>query len=129
MTRFRTRQALACLQLALLVALGGTAPASAAVATPVPISTTPFAIRVNYAAYGTAAGRLDALLPTHTVATVMDDANYDRRGLCNTDSLPKLVGPLTGFCFNEADATDCHTFPQGLTTTRDATGGEYDGRS
>ncbi|MEV6967905.1 hypothetical protein AB0M47_22625 [Hamadaea sp. NPDC051192] len=112
---------------AVVLAFDGTV-VSAAVATPSPISTTPFAIKVNYAAYGAAASRLDALLPNVTVPTVMDDANYDRRGLCNTGSLADLVGPLTGFCFNAADTSDCHTFPQGLTTTRDATGGDYNGR-
>ncbi|MBB5874485.1 hypothetical protein F4553_007919 [Allocatelliglobosispora scoriae] len=102
-------------------------PASAAVATPKVVSTAPFAIKVNYGAYAAAAAALDALLPSKTVGNVMDDANYDRRALCNTSTLSALVGTVDGFCFNADDTADCHTFPQGLTTTRDATGGDYSG--
>ncbi|MGA8118098.1 MAG: hypothetical protein WCA46_31075 [Actinocatenispora sp.] len=131
MVRLRSPRRFAVLTAALLmltaVVLTASHPADAAVATPKPVSTTPFAIKVNYTPPAVV-GQLDALLPNKTVANVMDDANHDRRGLCNTSSLSGLTGTVDGFCFDSADTGDCHTFPQGLTTTRDATGGQWENR-
>jgi hypothetical protein len=51
-----------------------TAPAEAAVAAPVPVSTAPFTVSANYTKYDALNTALDAKLPNVTVG-VMDNAN------------------------------------------------------
>ncbi|HEY8371140.1 MAG TPA: hypothetical protein VIL00_00180 [Pseudonocardiaceae bacterium] len=109
---------------ALVTGLLLTPPAHAA-ASPTPISTTQFALSADYNRYDTLLAQLDARLPKVTVAQVMDTANHDRQPLCHVSG---LSGPVVGFCWTSSDDAHCNNVPQGITTTRDATGGEYQGR-
>ena len=100
------------------------APAAEAVSSPTAISAAPFTLSADYAAYASLITDLDAVLPNPSVATVMDTANLDRQPLCHTTA---GTGPVTGLCWESDDDTNCNNTPQGITSTRDATGGEYDG--
>lgn len=112
---------------AVLMLCGLVAPAEAtvaAVAAPTPVATTPFAVSANYTKYDALNTALDAALPNVTVGTVMDNANLDRQSLCHT--VPSAGSPV-GFCWESGDDTNCNNYPQGVTTSRDATGGDYSG--
>ncbi len=101
--------------------------AAAAVAAPKTISTSPYHLSANYTKYNSLYSALAAKLPNAYVHTVMNDANHSRTAMQNL-SLPGLE---TGFRFDSADNSDCRSYPQGISTSRDAVGGagsgNYDG--
>jgi LVIVD repeat-containing protein len=121
MSRFH----LVVLGVALLAALGlVVAPVASAATAPTPVAVAPFTLSANYTKYDALNTALDAKLPNVTVGTVMDNANLDRTALCH--STPSAGSP-TGFCWDPDDDTNCNNTPQGITTSRDATGGTYSG--
>jgi hypothetical protein len=65
-------------------------------------------------------------------AEMMDNANRDRRALCPAggayDTLTDITTDIEGFCFNSGDSRALYWYPQGITTTHDATAsGLYQG--
>jgi hypothetical protein len=112
--------------LSVFLMLGGLlAPAAGAATAPTAISTAPFTLSADYDRYDGVTAELDTRLPKVTVPTVMTNANIDRGPLCKDLG---LTGPVVGFCWSNAspnDEGDCQNVPQGITTTRDATGGDY----
>ncbi|MGW4379313.1 hypothetical protein [Kitasatospora sp. NPDC004531] len=82
----------------------------------------------DYHRYDGVNSALVGTLGTSAVHTVMENANHDRQGLASSFS---VAGLSTGFRFDDGDDADCQSFPQGITTSRDAVGtansGNYDG--
>ena len=95
-----------------------------AVAAPAPLTASQFGMLATYHQYDALNTALAGTLGTAAVHTVMDNANHDRTGI--TDSLG-LAGYTGGFRFDSGDNADCANVPQGITTSRDAVGGNYDG--
>jgi hypothetical protein len=113
----------------ILMASGIVFSAGAAQATsaPTPISASGFTLSSNYSKYGTLYSQLSAALPVRNVGDVMDTATTNRVPLCDTAALSDLTDLVGGFCFADTDNSDCHNTPQGISSTRDAVGGTYDG--
>lgn len=103
------------------------APAVAA-GTPTTLPTSQYTLSANYNQFDTINSALVSTLGTAAVHTVMENANHDRKALPSSFSIGGLVG---GFRFDDADNSDCKSYPQGITTSRDAVGtansGNYDG--
>lgn len=116
---------------------GGAQPALAAAAVPQALDASQFRLTQDYTGLEPAADALDTVLAgqKRTVAQVMDAANRTRQPLCNSSAYSALSSrsaPI-GFCWggttdtSDGDDTTTEWYPQGLTTTRDATGDQYDG--
>ena len=103
------------------------APAVAAGA-PTTLPAGQYTLSANYNQFGPVNSALVSTLGTAAVHTVMDNANHDRTALPSSFSVAGLTG---GFRFDSADNSDCKSYPQGITTSRDAVGtansGNYDG--
>jgi hypothetical protein len=119
----RSGFAVAVLAAGLLVA-----PGTAAAAVPTTLPAGQYTLSANYNQFGAVNSALVSTLGTASVHTVMTNANHDRTGLPSSFTLPGLE---TGFRFDSADNSDCKSYPQGITTSRDAVGtadsGNYDG--
>ena len=100
------------------------APAGA-VAGPTALTKTNFAIAANYHQFDAAGGALVAKLGTASVDVVMASANHTRTAITPA---PTLAGYAGGFRFDSGDNSDCKNSPQGITTSRDAVGKNYNGR-
>ncbi|OLF06097.1 hypothetical protein [Actinophytocola xanthii] len=105
------------------------APASAgAAAGPTALPAGQYTLTANYHQFDAVNSALVSTLGTAAVHTVMDNANHDRQALPSSFSPSGLV---TGFRFSSGDNSDCRSYPQGITTSRDAVGttnsGTYDG--
>jgi hypothetical protein len=87
-----------------------------------------YTLSSNYHQFDPVNTALTAKLGVAPVHTVMDNANHDRTALPGSFSVPGLSG---GFRFDSGDNSDCKSYPQGITTSRDAVGtangGNYDG--
>ena len=122
-TALRSGLAAAVLAAGLLMA-----PGTAAAAVPTNLPTSQYTISANYNQFDAVNAALVSTLGTASVHTVMTNANHDRVGLPSSFSIPGLE---TGFRFDSADNSDCKSYPQGITTSRDAVGtansGNYDG--
>ncbi|GAA3552648.1 hypothetical protein GCM10022222_40380 [Amycolatopsis ultiminotia] len=107
--------------------LAGSVPASAA-AGPTTLPADQYTLSADYHKFDALNSALVSTLGTAAVHTVMDNANHSRRALPSSFSLAGLTG---GFQFDDADNKDCKSYPQGITTSRDAVGtadgGNYDG--
>jgi hypothetical protein len=103
------------------------APAVAA-GTPTTLPASQYTLSANYQQFTAINSALVSTLGTAAVHTVMDNANHDRTALPSSFSVAGLSG---GFRFDDADNSDCKSYPQGITTSRDAVGtansGNYDG--
>ncbi|MBB4910875.1 hypothetical protein [Actinophytocola algeriensis] len=123
--RIATRSGLAVAVLAAGLLL---APGTAAAAVPTNLPTSQYTLSANYGQFNAINTALVSTLGTASVHTVMTNANHDRTGLPSSFSIPGLE---TGFRFDSADNSDCRSYPQGITTSRDAVGtadsGNYDG--
>ncbi|MFC8450636.1 hypothetical protein [Kitasatospora sp. NPDC057223] len=126
--QFRTT-ASAILAAGLLVAgvLVGASPAAAAAA-PTVLPASEYTLTADYHRFDTLNSALVTALGTSPVHTVMENANHVRQALPASFS---VGGLSTGFRFDDGDDSDCQSFPQGITTSRDAVGtansGNYDG--
>jgi hypothetical protein len=105
------------------------APASAgAAAGPTALPAGQYTLSANYHQFDAVNAALVSTLGTAAVHTVMDNANHDRQALPSSFSPDGLTG---GFRFTSGDNSDCRSYPQGITTSRDAVGtansGNYDG--
>jgi len=102
-------------------------PAVAA-AGPTTLPASQYTLSANYTQFNAINTALVSTLGTAPVHTVMDNANHDRVGLPSSFSVNGLV---SGFRFDDGDNSDCRSYPQGITTSRDAVGtansGNYDG--
>ncbi|GLW53255.1 hypothetical protein [Kitasatospora phosalacinea] len=109
-------------------ALAGAPGASAAAAAPTVLNASEYTLSADYHQFDALNSALVSTLGTSAVHTVMDNANHDRQGLTSGFS---VAGLTTGFRFDDGDDTDCQSYPQGITTSRDAVGtansGNYDG--
>jgi hypothetical protein len=107
--------------------LSAPAPA-AAQAGPTTLPASQYKLSVNYQQFDAVNTALASTLGTASVHTVMANANHDRTALPSSFSVPGLV---SGFRFDSGDNGDCRSYPQGITTSRDAVGtadgGQYDG--
>ncbi|WP_416875096.1 hypothetical protein [Kitasatospora sp. SC0581] len=105
----------------------GASPAAAAEA-PTALTASDYTLTSDYHQYDTLDSALATTLGTSAVHTVMEHANHDRQALPASFS---VAGLTTGFRFDDGDDSDCQSFPQGITTSRDAVGtansGNYDG--
>ncbi|MFF2118989.1 hypothetical protein ACFVXH_16860 [Kitasatospora sp. NPDC058184] len=105
----------------------GASPAAAAAA-PTALTASDYTLTSDYHQYDTLDSALATTLGTSAVHTVMEHANHDRQALPASFS---VAGLTTGFRFDDGDNSDCQSFPQGITTSRDAVGtansGDYDG--
>lgn len=109
-------------------ALTASATSASAAAGPTTLPANEYTLTSDYhkydAVYSGLAGKLH-IVPVHTV---MDNANHDRQALPSTFKPAGLTG---GFRFDDGDNSDCTNYPQGITTSRDAVGGDnggnYDG--
>jgi hypothetical protein len=101
---------------------------AAAAASPTNLPTGQYTLTSNYHQFDAVNTALVSTLGTAAVHTVMDNANHDRTGLPSSFSVNGLE---TGFRFDSGDNSDCRSYPQGITTSRDAVGtansGTYDG--
>ncbi|MFG3225249.1 hypothetical protein ACGF07_10780 [Kitasatospora sp. NPDC048194] len=108
-------------------ALVGAAPAGAA-AGPTALPASEYTLSADYHRFDALDSALVSTLGTSAVHTVMEHANHDRQALPSSFSVDGLSG---GFRFDDGDNSDCQSFPQGITTSRDAVGtadsGNYDG--
>ncbi len=104
------------------------APAAVAAGPPTTLPAGQYKLSANYNQFDAVNSALVSTLGTAPVHTVMDNANHDRQALPSSFSVPGLTG---GFRFDSADNSDCKSYPQGITTSRDAVGtangGNYDG--
>ncbi|ROR43444.1 hypothetical protein [Kitasatospora cineracea] len=104
------------------------APPAAAATAPTALDTSDYTLSADYHQYDALNTALVSTLGTSAVHTVMDNANHDRQGLASSFSVAGLSG---GFRFDDGDDGDCQSYPQGITTSRDAIGtansGNYDG--
>ncbi|WP_285734287.1 hypothetical protein [Kitasatospora phosalacinea] len=109
-------------------ALAGAPGASAAAAAPTVLNASAYTLSADYHQFDALDSALVSTLGTSPVHTVMDNANHDRQGLASGFS---VAGLSTGFRFDDGDDSDCQSYPQGITTSRDAVGtansGNYDG--
>ncbi|HEY3501661.1 MAG TPA: hypothetical protein VGN37_02605 [Actinocatenispora sp.] len=107
-----------------LAAAALTAPSPASAASgPTALPASQYTLSANYHQYDTLNSSLVSLLGTAPVHEVMDNANHDRQSI----SSPGVAGYSDGFTYDSGDVGDCTNYPQGITTTRDAVGGDYDG--
>lgn len=108
-------------------ALVGASPAAAAAA-PTDLTASDYTLTADYHRFDALDSALVTALGTSPVHTVMENANHDRQALPSSFS---VGGLSTGFRFDDGDNSDCQSFPQGITTSRDAVGtansGNYDG--
>jgi hypothetical protein len=99
-----------------------------AAAGPTTLPASQYTLSANYHQFDTVNTALVSKLGTAAVHTVMDNANLERVGLPSSFSVNGLE---TGFRFASGDNSDCKSYPQGITTSRDAVGtansGNYDG--
>lgn len=99
-----------------------------AAAGPTTLPASQYTLSANYNQFDTVNTALVSKLGTAAVHTVMDNANHERVGLPSSFSVNGLE---TGFRFASGDNSDCKSYPQGITTSRDAVGtansGNYDG--
>ncbi len=129
MSRHVAIAACAVLTAALLVAgaLVGASPA-AAVTAPTALPASEYTLTADYHRFDALDSALVTALGTSAVHTVMENANHDRQALPASFS---VGGLSSGFRFDDGDDSDCRSFPQGITTSRDAVGtadsGNYDG--
>src|SRR5689334_1979709 len=98
---------------------------AAAAAAPAAINARQFFLTTDTAGLAANVAALDSALGTgrkRTVGQVMDAANRDRTGLCNSATYAQLSARSTveGFCWNDGDDAVDYWYPQGITTTRDA---------
>jgi hypothetical protein len=105
------------------------APSSAvAAAAPTSLPTGQYTLSANYHQFDAINSALVSTLGTASVHSVMGTANHDRKALPSSFSIGGLVD---GFRFDDGDNSDCRSYPQGITTSRDAIGtansGNYDG--
>ncbi|MGV9301045.1 hypothetical protein [Amycolatopsis sp. NPDC003676] len=109
-------------------ALTASATGASAAAGPTTLPASQYTLTSDYHKYDAAYSGLASKLHTVPVHTVMDNANHDRQPLPSTFNPAGLTG---GFRFDDGDNTDCTNYPQGITTSRDAVGGDnggnYDG--
>ncbi|WP_406637484.1 hypothetical protein [Amycolatopsis sp. WGS_07] len=109
-------------------ALTASATGASAAAGPTTLPAGEYTLTSDYHKYDAAYSGLAAKLPVRAVHTVMDNANHDRKPLPSTFNPAGLTG---GFRFDDGDNDDCTNYPQGITTSRDAVGGDnggnYDG--
>jgi hypothetical protein len=102
--------------------------AAVAAAGPTALPAAQYTLSANYHQFDAVGSALVSTLGTAAVHTVMDNANHDRTALPSSFSVAGLSG---GFRFDAADNSDCASYPQGITTSRDAAGtangGTYDG--
>lgn len=96
-------------------------PASASTA---PIPAAGFTLSADYSKYDRLLRGLDRRLPHSRVAAVLRQAQHQQRPL---QSVPP-TGITGGFRFDQVDTDDCSSFPQGITTSRDALGNAHGGR-
>ncbi|OLR93714.1 hypothetical protein [Actinokineospora bangkokensis] len=103
-------------------------PAAVAAAGPSTLPASQYTLSADYHRFDAVNSALVSTLGTAPVRTVMDNANHDRTALPSTFAPTGLAG---GFRFDSADNSDCKSYPQGITTSRDAVGtadgGNYDG--
>ncbi|WP_033288499.1 hypothetical protein [Amycolatopsis jejuensis] len=118
----RNRLAVVCG--ALLITTTATTAAASAAAGPSNLPTGEYTLTADYHQFDAVNSGLASRLPTRPVHTVMDNANHERTGLPGDFKLAGLTG---GFRFDDTDNGDCTNYPQGITTSRDAVGGNYDG--
>ena len=125
MSRHRSLLAVGVLAAGLLLV---PATAAQAAANPTNLPTSQYTVTANYNQFDAVNAALVSTLGVAAVHTVMDNANHDRTGLPSSFSIPGLE---TGFRFDSGDNGDCKSYPQGITTSRDAVGttnsGNYDG--
>lgn len=112
--------------LALAAALLALAPASAAAKPTDPVTTTdpaPFVLRDagTWAANEALVGELAKSMPPATVAAVMRDANRATRTLGSTPALKGVPNVANGFRWNPGDDAVRTWYPQGITSSADAT--------
>ncbi|HEY3711149.1 MAG TPA: hypothetical protein VGL64_17360 [Amycolatopsis sp.] len=111
-----------------VVAAGVVAAPAFAAAGPTTLPAGQFTLSANYTQFDAINSALVSKVGTAPVHTVMDNANLDRDPLPSSFSVTGLSG---GFRFNSGDNSDCKSYPQGITTSRDAVGtadsGNYDG--
>ncbi|GLW29392.1 hypothetical protein [Actinoplanes regularis] len=123
----RLLRATTALLLCVSAAMIAARPALAAAA-PTSLPAGQFTLTADYDQFSALGTALAARLGTATVSDVMENANHSRWAI--TDSL-NLPGYSTGFRFDDEDRNSCTSFPQGITTSRDAVGspngGRYDG--
>ncbi|MFF2354477.1 hypothetical protein ACFVVL_32525 [Kitasatospora sp. NPDC058115] len=108
-------------------ALVGAPPAAAAPA-PTALPASEYTLTADYHQFDALDSALVTALGTSAVHTVMENANHARQALPASFS---VAGLSTGFRFDDGDNSDCQSYPQGITTSRDAVGtadgGNYDG--
>lgn len=99
-----------------------------AAAAPTTLPAGEYTLSANYSQFNAINTALVSTLGTAPVHTVMDNANHDRTALPSSFAVNGLSG---GFRFDDGDNSDCKSYPQGITTSRDAIGtansGNYDG--
>jgi hypothetical protein len=100
------------------------APPAVAAAGPTTLPASQYTLSANYHQFDAVNTALVSTLGTAAVHTVMDNANHDRTALPSSFA---PAGLSTGFRFDSTDNSDCANYPQGITTSRDAVGGNYDG--
>ncbi len=104
------------------------APVAGAAAGPTELTASQFTLSADYHQFDALNSALVSTLGTSPVHTVMENANHDRQALPASFS---VAGLETGFRFDDGDNSDCQSYPQGITTSRDAVGtansGNYDG--
>ncbi|QKW20400.1 hypothetical protein HUT16_16175 [Kitasatospora sp. NA04385] len=124
----RTAGALFAAGLLVTGALAGAPAAGAAAAAPTVLDASAYTLSADYHQFDALDSALVSTLGTSPVHTVMANANHDRQGLTSGFS---VAGLSTGFRFDDGDDGDCYSYPQGITTSRDAVGtansGNYDG--
>src|SRR5690242_19570061 len=111
--------------LALVVTSAAGAPAAYAASTPTTLPADQFTLSADYHRYDGLVGALATRAGTAAVRDVMAAANHDRSAI--TDPLG-LTGYTGGFTFDADDGKDCASYPQGITTSRDAVGTDHNGR-
>jgi hypothetical protein len=106
--------------------LTGTFSATAA-AGPTDLPVGEYKLSADYHQFDPINSALASTLGVAPVHTVMDSANHDRKPMSGVD----VPGLSDGFRFDKDDNEDCKSYPQGITTSRDAVGtangGDYDG--
>ncbi|WP_033222167.1 hypothetical protein [Kitasatospora phosalacinea] len=124
----RTAGALLATGVLVTGALAGAPAAGAAAAAPTVLDASAYTLSADYHQFDALDSALVSTLGTSPVHTVMANANHDRQGMTSGFS---VAGLSTGFRFDDGDDGDCFSYPQGITTSRDAVGtansGNYDG--
>ncbi len=126
----RRRVAAGVAGVVLAVGMALSAPAAEAASGPTSLPAGQFTLSSNYHQFDALNASLVTKLGTAAVHTVMDNANHTRGTISDADT-KALPGYSSGFAFDSGDSSDCKSYPQGITTSRDAVGtansGNYDG--